>query len=82
MAVWVMMKFVLAIGVLAVGYFTLMPLTYNLQNDALDRVPADRQTEIETMYELYNWIPVMLFGALVLFAILAATRREQFESPI
>jgi hypothetical protein len=80
MAVWVVVKFILAIGALGVGYFTLMPMIYDLQNQALEEVPADRVEEIEQMYELYNYIPVMLFGALLLFAILAATRRETSES--
>jgi hypothetical protein len=80
MAVWVIVKFILAIGALGVGYFTLMPVIYDLQTQALEEVPEERQAEIEQMYELYNYIPVMLFGALLLFAILAATRRETSES--
>jgi hypothetical protein len=82
MAVWVIIKTILALGALGVGYFTLMPLIFDLQTESLEEVPADRQTEIEQMYELYNYIPVMLFGAIILFAILAATRRETYESPI
>jgi hypothetical protein len=82
MAVWVIIKTILALGALGVGYFTLMPLIFDLQTESLEEVPADRQTEIEQMYELYNYIPVMLFGAIILFAILAATRRETYESVI
>ena len=82
MAVWVIVKFIIAIGALAVGYFTLMPVVYDLETQALEAVPADKVDEIEQMYELYNYIPPMLFGALLLFAILAATRRETNESYI
>lgn len=80
MAVWVIIKVILALGALAVGYFALMPAVWDLQNQAIADAPADRVDEIEQMYELYNYIPVMLFGAIILFAILAATRRETSES--
>lgn len=81
MAVIIIVKAILAILALGVAYFMLTPVVYEIKAKALDspNLSGAQIAQINQMYELYSYIPPMLFGAIILFSYMASTRRQTDE---
>lgn len=81
MAVFVIFQTILALFLVGISVFILIPVMYKLKEEPSFWANASNQAiqVRDNLYNVYFYYPVMLFGAIIVYAFMASARRQPDE---
>lgn len=81
MAVIIVVKAILALLAVGIAAFTLTPVMYSIKdNDGLWQNCSEQCLQVrDNLYNIYFYIPVALVGVVIVFSVMASSRRDVQE---